>query len=63
MMDKELFKLNLIRLNHTSGGLGLKNIQSRVKVLKGRIFFEIDTSHTYYKVTIEVPKEPVDINF
>ena len=45
------------RLNHTSGGLGLKNIASRVKVLNGRIIFEIDPSHTYYKVTIEVPKE------
>ncbi len=45
------------KLNHNSGGLGLKNIQSRVKVLKGRILFEIDTSHTYYKVTLEVPKE------
>ncbi len=45
------------RLNHTSGGLGLKNIASRVKVLNGRILFEIDPSHTYYKVTIEVPKD------
>src|SRR5450432_1444860 len=39
------------RLNNVSHGLGLKNIQSRIKVLKGRIFFEIDASHTYYKVT------------
>ncbi|MEN9571100.1 MAG: hypothetical protein RL172_2331 [Bacteroidota bacterium] len=45
------------RLNHTSSGLGLKNIASRIKVLNGRILFEIDPSHTYYKVTIEVPKE------
>ncbi|MBL0357978.1 MAG: two-component sensor histidine kinase [Chitinophagaceae bacterium] len=45
------------RLNHTSAGLGLKNIASRVKVLNGRILFEIDPSHTYYKVTIEIPKE------
>ena len=45
------------RLNHVSTGLGLKNIASRVKVLNGRIFFEIDPSHTYYKVTIEIPKE------
>ena len=47
------------KLNQNSSGLGLKNIQSRVKVLKGRILFEIDTSHTYYKVTLEVPKEPL----
>jgi two-component system NarL family sensor kinase len=45
------------RLNHVSTGLGLKNIASRVKVLNGRIFFEIDPSHTYYKVTLEIPKE------
>jgi signal transduction histidine kinase len=45
------------KLNHSALGLGLKNIASRTKVLKGRIFFEIDPSHTYYKVTIEVPIE------
>ena len=45
------------RLNHVSTGLGLKNIASRMKVLNGRIFFEIDPSHTYYKVTLEIPKE------
>ncbi len=45
------------KLNHSALGLGLKNIASRIKVLKGRIFFEIDPSHTYYKVTIEVPVE------
>ncbi len=45
------------RLNHVSHGLGLKNITSRIKVLNGRIFFEIDPSHTYYKVTLEIPKE------
>lgn len=45
------------RLNQFSTGLGLKNIASRIKVLNGRIFFEIDPSHTYYKVTIEIPKE------
>ena len=46
------------RLNNVSTGLGLKNIQSRIRVLRGKIFFEIDASQTYYKVTIEVPKEP-----
>jgi signal transduction histidine kinase len=45
------------RLNHVSTGLGLKNIASRIKVLNGRIFFEIDPSHTYYKVTLEIPKD------
>jgi signal transduction histidine kinase len=45
------------KLNHSTQGLGLKNIASRIKVLKGRIFFEIDPSKTYYKVTIEIPRE------
>ena len=46
------------KLNHSTQGLGLKNIASRIKVLEGRIFFEIDPSKTYYKVTIEIPREP-----
>ena len=46
------------KLNQSSTGLGLKNIASRIKVLHGRIFFEIDPSKTYYKVTIEIPREP-----
>jgi signal transduction histidine kinase len=45
------------KLNHSTLGLGLKNIASRIKVLTGRIFFEIDPSKTYYKVTIEIPRE------
>ena len=54
---KGMVQAEFDKLNHHSRGLGLKNIQSRIKVLKGRIFFEIDSSHTYYKVTIDVPKE------
>jgi hypothetical protein len=46
------------KLNQSTLGLGLKNIASRIKVLNAKIFFEIDPSHTYYKVTIEVPIEP-----
>jgi hypothetical protein len=46
-------------MEHDSAGLGLKNIQSRIRVLRGRIFFEIDSTHTYYKITIEVPRNPV----
>ena len=37
--------------------MGLKNIQSRLKVLQGKIFFEKDMSQTYYKVTIELNRE------
>jgi signal transduction histidine kinase len=44
-------------MNKSSLGLGLKNIQSRIKVLHGDINFEKDLSQTYYKVTIEVPME------
>jgi len=44
------------KLEYDSAGLGLKNIQSRIRVLKGKIFFEIDNTQTYYKVTIEVPR-------
>lgn len=46
------------RLNDRTQGLGLKNIASRIKVLNGRIFFEIDPSQTYYKVTLEIPRTP-----
>src|ERR1017187_1500863 len=44
------------RLNYDSVGLGLKNIESRIKVLKGKIYFDIDSTGTYYKVTIEIPR-------
>ncbi|MEJ7740987.1 MAG: ATP-binding protein [Chitinophagaceae bacterium] len=44
-------------LTKSSGGLGLKNIQSRLKVLLGNITFEKDMSETYYKITIELPRE------
>jgi len=44
-------------LNQSAQGLGLKNIASRINVLNGRIFFEIDPSQTYYKITLEIPRE------
>ena len=47
------------KLNKSKSGLGLKNISSRLKVVHGKINFEKDVSQTYYKVTIEVPKEEV----
>lgn len=43
------------KLNKSAMGLGLKNIQSRVKVLQGNINFEKDLSQTYFKVTLEIP--------
>lgn len=45
------------KLTKSSGGLGLKNIHSRLKVLKGKILFEKDISQVYFKITIELPKE------
>lgn len=50
-------QLDFDKMNKSSLGLGLKNIQSRMKVLHGNINFEKDLSQTYYKVTMEVPVE------
>jgi two-component system, NarL family, sensor kinase len=46
-----------LRLTHTGNGLGLKNITSRLKVIDGKIMFEHDLAQSYYKVTIEIPRE------
>ncbi|MFN6374364.1 MAG: sensor histidine kinase, partial [Chitinophagia bacterium] len=46
------------KMNKSSVGLGLKNIQSRMKVLEGNIHFERDGSQTFYKVTLEMPLSP-----
>lgn len=51
---------DFIKLNKSNVGLGLKNIQSRLKVLHGKIFFEKDMSQTYYKVTIELLRDDED---
>jgi two-component system, NarL family, sensor kinase len=45
------------KLTKSNIGLGLKNISSRLKVVKGNINFEKDASLTYYKTTIDIPKE------
>ena len=47
------------KLNKSPVGLGLKNIQSRLKLLSGNIYFEKDVSQTYYKVTIELSREEI----
>jgi two-component system NarL family sensor kinase len=54
---KGIVQADYDKLNHNTQGLGLKNIASRMKVLNGRIYFEIDPSQTYYKITLEVPRE------
>ncbi len=57
---KGLTQADYERLTMSAAGLGLKNIQSRLKVVQGKILFEKDHSQTYYKVTIEmdVHQEP-----
>ncbi|MDZ4809681.1 MAG: ATP-binding protein, partial [Bacteroidota bacterium] len=45
------------KLNKSNVGLGLKNISSRLRLVQGNINFEKDISQTYYKVTIEMPKD------
>lgn len=45
------------KLTKSNIGLGLKNISSRLKVVKGNINYEKDVSQTFYKTTIEVLKD------
>src|ERR1044071_8918862 len=52
-----LIQADFEKLNKSNIGLGLKNIGSRIRLLQGEILFEKDISQTYYKVTIEVPKD------
>lgn len=54
---KGMTQADFDRLAKSASGLGLKNIQSRLKVVQGKIFFEKDQSQTYYKVTIELNRE------
>jgi two-component system, NarL family, sensor kinase len=43
------------KMSSSAQGLGLKNIRSRLDLLRGQIQFDIDASHTYFKVTVEIP--------
>ena len=54
---KGIIQSEFERLSHLGTGLGLKNIASRMKVLCGKILFELDAAQTYYKITLEIPKE------
>ncbi|HEY0054272.1 MAG TPA: ATP-binding protein [Pedobacter sp.] len=56
---KGLIQSDFDKLNKSKTGLGLKNISSRLRVIQGKINFEKDPSQTYYKVTIEIPREDV----
>jgi two-component system NarL family sensor kinase len=54
---KGIVQTDFEKLNKSNIGLGLKNINSRLRVAQGNIVFEKDISQTYYKVTIELPKD------
>src|SRR6476619_1886433 len=54
---KGIVQSDFDKLNKSNVGLGLKNISSRLRVVQGNINFEKDISQTYYKVTIEMPKD------
>lgn len=49
-----------LRYTKEKSGLGLKNIQSRIRVLHGEIFYEKDTSQSLFKVTLEIPREDIE---
>ncbi|MBX3239853.1 MAG: two-component sensor histidine kinase [Chitinophagaceae bacterium] len=49
------------KLNKSAAGLGLKNIQSRIKVLRAKIEFEKDASQTYFKVTLDIPVSNMEL--
>src|SRR5256885_10641300 len=54
---KGIIQSDFDKLNKSNVGLGLKNISSRLRVVQGNIVFEKDISQTYYKVTIDIPKD------
>jgi two-component system NarL family sensor kinase len=54
---KGLTQENFIKMSKNSAGLGLKNIQSRLKIILGEILFEQDISNSFYNVLITIPKE------
>lgn len=54
---KGLTQDDFIKMSKNSSGLGLKNIQSRLKIILGDIYFEQDASQSFYKILINVPKE------
>lgn len=54
---KGLSQEEFVRMTQSSVGLGLKNIQSRLKVIHGDILFEQDPSKSFFKATIDIPKD------
>lgn len=54
---KGLLQKEFDKMEKNSTGLGLKNIHTRVSILNARIFFEMDNTQSYYKITLEIPRE------
>ncbi len=54
---KGLTQAEFERLTKSSGGLGLKNIQSRLKVLEGTILFDRDPVKDNFNIIMELPKK------
>jgi two-component system NarL family sensor kinase len=48
---------DFVKMSMSNVGLGLKNIQSRLKVVQGEIRFEQDVTNSYFRVLINVPKD------
>jgi signal transduction histidine kinase len=57
MMAEGIVQSDFEKLTKSNIGLGLKNISSRMRVVHGSINFEKDISQTYYKITLELPKD------
>lgn len=47
---------DFIKMSKSGGGLGLKNIQSRLNVIQGTILFEKDSLKPLYTVFINIPR-------
>jgi len=58
---KGLTQKEFIRLSRNRDGLGLKNIQSRLRVIHSDILYEQDASQTFFKVTLEIPREEDEV--
>lgn len=54
---KGITQQEFIKFTRNKDGLGLKNIQSRLRVIHSDILYEEDTSHSFFKVTLEIPRE------
>jgi signal transduction histidine kinase len=54
---KGLTHEDFIKMSKSNVGLGLINIQSRLNVIYGDILFEQDSSQSFFKATIDIPKE------